>query len=149
MSWLLFWRRRKRVEETNPTQTITVPIEEEKEGCCPNCGSDKWYEGPSGGMAVNVKCAGCGIWFNNTPFGLDYIGIKTNVGEEPRKIVWYCPHCKTIEPKTKTSEIFKYPHCEVCNTPLKICWTYKAFPSKFCDECDARFDCFTKKGDNF
>lgn len=31
---------------------------------CPDCGSESFHEGPSGGMATNVKCAGCGHWFN-------------------------------------------------------------------------------------
>jgi hypothetical protein len=31
---------------------------------CPDCGSTKFMEGPSGGMSTNVKCAGCGHWFN-------------------------------------------------------------------------------------
>ena len=32
--------------------------------CCPDCGSKKFYEGPSGGMAQNMECTGCGHWFN-------------------------------------------------------------------------------------
>jgi len=31
---------------------------------CPDCGSEKFMEGPAGGMSQNVKCAGCGHWFN-------------------------------------------------------------------------------------
>ena len=31
---------------------------------CPDCGSEKFREGPSGGMSQNVKCSGCGHWFN-------------------------------------------------------------------------------------
>lgn len=31
---------------------------------CPDCGSEKFFHGPSGGMATNVKCAGCSHWFN-------------------------------------------------------------------------------------
>jgi len=31
---------------------------------CPDCGSDSFSEGPSGGMAQNVKCNGCEHWFN-------------------------------------------------------------------------------------
>ncbi len=36
----------------------------EEHKCCPDCGSESFHEGPSGGMATNVKCAGCGHWFN-------------------------------------------------------------------------------------
>ncbi len=121
--------------------------EPEKPDCivCPNCGSNQWYEGPSGGMSTNIKCGGCGIWFNSTPFGLDYIGIKENIGET-RKIRWYCPHCNDILDFGKVSQIFKYPTCPFCETPLKVCWTYKKLPHKFCDTCLERFRCFTKRG---
>ena len=37
------------------------------DGRCPDCGSERWFEGPSGGMSTNIKCAGCGIWLNHTP----------------------------------------------------------------------------------
>ena len=36
----------------------------EKYEACPDCGSENFMEGPSGGGAVNVKCRGCGHWFN-------------------------------------------------------------------------------------
>lgn len=110
---------------------------------CLNCGSNQWYEGPSGGMATNIKCAGCGLWFNNTPFGLDFIGIKGNVGEE-KKIVWYCPDCDEIMADDEFHD-GKYPMC-YCGKPLKVCWSYKDFPKKYCDECDVRFKCYTTRG---
>lgn len=31
---------------------------------CPDCKSVLFYPGPRGGMAINVKCAGCGATFN-------------------------------------------------------------------------------------
>lgn len=31
---------------------------------CIDCGSEKFSEGPTGGMCVNVKCVSCGHWFN-------------------------------------------------------------------------------------
>ena len=104
---------------------------------CLNCGSEQFYEGPSGGLAVNVKCANpkCGLWYNNTPFGLDYIGIKHNVGEE-KEIVWYCPNCKITHNQRdfETEEYLgKYPHCPKCKTPLKVCWSYDDFPIAFCN----------------
>ncbi len=41
---------------------------------CPDCGSTKFYEGPHGGMSVNIKCAGCGHRFNVMgPFGVERI----------------------------------------------------------------------------
>ena len=32
---------------------------------CPDCGSHLFHSGPSGGAAMNIKCAGCGskFWF--------------------------------------------------------------------------------------
>ncbi len=45
------------------------------DGCCPDCGHDKWYRGPEAGLCVNLKCAGCGSTFNFMgPFGLERIG---------------------------------------------------------------------------
>lgn len=31
---------------------------------CPDCGSKYFYRGSKGGMSQNIKCAGCGHWFN-------------------------------------------------------------------------------------
>ena len=37
---------------------------------CPDCGGQKWYDGPCGGMSQNIKCGKCGHWFNyGGPFG--------------------------------------------------------------------------------
>jgi len=35
-----------------------------KYNACPDCGSEKLYEGPCGGASQNVTCAGCGHRFN-------------------------------------------------------------------------------------
>ena len=44
---------------------------------CPDCGSGKFMEGPSGGMSTNVKCAGCGHWFNLAlPISIERIHIS-------------------------------------------------------------------------
>lgn len=32
--------------------------------CCPDCGCDKLYAGPCGGMSQNVSCSQCGHEFN-------------------------------------------------------------------------------------
>jgi hypothetical protein len=34
--------------------------------CCPDCGSEKFFEGPKGGMSTNVRCGGCKHEFNMT-----------------------------------------------------------------------------------
>jgi hypothetical protein len=31
---------------------------------CPDCGGRTWYFGPRGGLAINLRCAGCKAWFN-------------------------------------------------------------------------------------
>jgi len=49
--------------------------------CCPDCGSSEFLEGPSGGMCTNVKCAGCGHWFN---FALPVSMQRINIGEGGR-----------------------------------------------------------------
>ena len=35
-----------------------------KYNCCPDCGSERFHEGASGGMATNVECCGCGHEYN-------------------------------------------------------------------------------------
>ena len=35
-----------------------------KYSACPDCGSEKFFGGPCGGLSQNVKCAGCGHYFN-------------------------------------------------------------------------------------
>jgi len=46
---------------------------------CPDCGSEKFNEGPSGGAATNVKCSGCGHWFNlGLPLFIQRIHITPN-----------------------------------------------------------------------
>ena len=58
-----------RVACTKPCNKIEMDDEKVmkiflKYNCCPDCGTAKFKEGPSGGMATNVKCCGCGHWFN-------------------------------------------------------------------------------------
>ena len=54
---------------TKPCEKIEMDDDKVKElflkyNACPDCGSESFMEGPSGGMATNVKCNGCGHWFN-------------------------------------------------------------------------------------
>jgi len=130
-----FLKRKRRIIDTEK-----MPAEEL---ACLNCGSKKFYEGRlSGGLIVNVKCAGCGLWWNNTPFGLDFIGIKGNIGEQ-KKIVWYCPTCDVSI--YNMGEVRKYPTCSTCGNPFKVCWSYGKFPTEHCEKCDARFKCYTTR----
>ena len=45
-------------------------------GVCPDCGGKDWFEGPSGGMNVNIKCSGCGLWLNYSP----RLGLAQRIG---------------------------------------------------------------------
>lgn len=51
----------------------------EKYKCCPDCGSEEFYEGPCGGLSQNVKCAGCGHWFN---FALPVLVERIHMSKE-------------------------------------------------------------------
>lgn len=55
---------------------------------CPTCRSDKFLEGPRGGLSVNVKCAGCGRkWCYLGPFGwLEIDNDNSLYKGEPKKI---------------------------------------------------------------
>jgi len=54
---------------TKPCEKIEMDDDKVKDlflkyNACPDCGSENFMEGPSGGAATNVKCGGCGHWFN-------------------------------------------------------------------------------------
>lgn len=110
---------------------------------CLNCLSTDFYQGPSGGGSINVKCAKCGLWYNHSVFGLEFLGIKTHIGEHKR-IVWYCTKCGSAYIKMDLSHYkAEYPTC--CDTPLKVCWSYKSFPEEYCNSCGERFLCYTER----
>jgi hypothetical protein len=117
---------------------------------CPNCGSLDWLEGPSGGASINVKCGNCGLWFNNSPFGLDFIGIKKHCGEN-KILRWYCPKCSILKDEAAFISPNRvgydnYPTCAFCGGLMKVCWSYEKFPRELCDSCDYRFKCYTERG---
>lgn len=61
----------------NKTWVMFEDVPAPKDGACPNCDNKEFYEGPSGGMATNVKCAKCGLKWNvviGTLFPWQYIG---------------------------------------------------------------------------
>lgn len=53
---------------------------------CPHCGSEEFFEGPHGGLSVNVKCRRCGAKFCYMgPFGMEPIDNDDRVyGREIR-----------------------------------------------------------------
>lgn len=54
---------REQAVEKGPNHPFPIDL---KQGC-PDCGGDRFLEGPSGGMCVNLKCANCGSKFNFAP----------------------------------------------------------------------------------
>ena len=50
-----------------------------KYNCCPDCGSEIFREGPSGGMSTNIRCVGCGHHFNMAlPISIERIHVDSN-----------------------------------------------------------------------
>jgi len=49
-------------------------------GFCPDCGGTEWFEGPSGGACVNIKCANdaCGTKLNT------FANQAQRIGRDPR-----------------------------------------------------------------
>jgi hypothetical protein len=44
------------------------------EPACPDCGSEFFFKGQSGGLSMNLKCVGCGHFWNwMGPFGFEHI----------------------------------------------------------------------------
>jgi ribosomal protein S27E len=69
---------------TKPCEKIEMDDDKLKElfmkyNACPDCGSESFMEGPSGGAATNVKCNGCGHWFN---FGLPLFIQRIHVSKD-------------------------------------------------------------------
>lgn len=130
------------MKKSRKDQNADIKIVKERwDGTCPNCNGNKWLEGPSGGLSVNIMCAECGLWFNRTPFGIDYIGRK---GHE-KLWKWYCPKCKELCYNISGNTYGVYPKCGTCHTELKTCTLYKNYKNSFCEDCDYRFNCYTEK----
>jgi len=48
---------------------------------CPDCGSERFKEGACGGAAQNIKCSGCGHWFN---MGLPLFIQRIHISDDGR-----------------------------------------------------------------
>lgn len=61
-----------------PTFVVGLSIPCPKDGKCPNCGSQSFYEGPSAGLCTNVECCQCHYLWNANSMGFDwqFLGIK-------------------------------------------------------------------------
>jgi hypothetical protein len=68
----------KEIRKTKKKKTPKIPSEKIKDidklakwfkdyECCPDCLNDRFYEGPQGGAATNIKCTKCGSEFNVCP----------------------------------------------------------------------------------
>lgn len=66
--WLLWWK------QESPPKNMSLEDALNMQGCCPDCGSYQFHPGPAGGMAINIKCGGCGacFWYG-PPFAPDRI----------------------------------------------------------------------------
>lgn len=50
-------------------------------GKCPDCGSEEFLQGPSGGLSINMQCAKCNHWFNHMGFfGIERIHWEVPAG---------------------------------------------------------------------
>lgn len=54
-----------------------------EQGRCPFCNNGRWYEGPSGGLAQNIKCTNCGAEMNVGPDLADINALPV----EPYKVI--------------------------------------------------------------
>lgn len=62
-SWVLYGSTPKTTPKKKPA-AVKGTLEYLNETCkCPDCDSPNFIIGPSGGMAVNIECAGCGNFF--------------------------------------------------------------------------------------
>ena len=43
---------------------------------CPECKSEEFYSGPSGGMSRDILCCKCGFEYCYSPFGLQPLGRR-------------------------------------------------------------------------
>ena len=80
------WLQRKKTRSPSPP---TKPKPEgkpvERFTGCTFCGSTSYYEGPTGGVAMNIKCADCGARFNIglIPGGPILLEVLSPPTEEP------------------------------------------------------------------
>lgn len=47
-------------------------------GRCPNCRGQSFYQGPEGGLSMNVECAQCGCRWNANAVGMNWQYIGRN-----------------------------------------------------------------------
>jgi predicted nucleic-acid-binding Zn-ribbon protein len=58
----------KSLKKDNRSENEKMFDELTKNGCL-DCGNSEFLEGPSGGMAQNIKCSKCGSKYNVMPMG--------------------------------------------------------------------------------
>ncbi len=63
---------RPRTSKTTLTDPDHLTAWFDKRMCCPDCGSTSFFQGPRGGLATNMRCAGCRYEYNIAfdPFGM-------------------------------------------------------------------------------
>lgn len=75
-----------RHEQKSPSPPTTRRVEQVKQfTACTFCGTSEFYEGPSGGVSQNIKCAKCGARFNIglIPDGPILLDVLSGPTEEP------------------------------------------------------------------
>ena len=72
----------------------------EKDGTitCTNCESAKMYEGPSGGMSVNIRCPKCGQ-------GINFMILPGDPKKEGSKLLDWCDNIGADESWISKKEI--------------------------------------------
>lgn len=104
MNWK-FWKKEKQEEQKFPCSSdnclirmsCSKPCEKiemdddklmdlfMKYNACPDCGCENFAEGPSGGAATNVRCNGCGHYYN---FALPVFIQRIHVTKEAFHQAW-------------------------------------------------------------
>ena len=58
------------------TKNMREYIDSHNKFVCPDCESENFLEGPSGGMSTNIQCFQCKHWFNTAlPFFIERIKL--------------------------------------------------------------------------
>jgi hypothetical protein len=119
------------ITETYPLSDAVFKEYLLKNKCCPDCKSESFYEGPTGGMSINIKCSVCGSFFNDSGlFGIERIHWfdHHNIAKDftaykahtPKIInTWYNVYLKSNYSAELFKEIYQW-----CSTETSI-WAVK------------------------
>jgi len=82
------------------------------EGKCPDCGAtDKWQQGPEGGLSENWRCGDCGSQFNIGPAPAFHERVS-----EPSP--WHnCPEHVWAGERIQIGQLVSIATCSLCGSP--------------------------------